>query len=187
MVTLRDSRRNMSKMSLYRAVIGAGVVHVLFWASGCSGLQPPEPHKMYNGPELDKSEVVVISGDVRPSLTPLSGDHYFYIACVDGNCSEGDCAKSLTGWNQVSVLPGKHVITMCYRWRRVQRHGPDDMFFGSIQADMITASPSFELNAEKYTSYWVRLEPPQPGDNKPLSYWVEDMRTRTKVPVRRIE
>lgn len=180
MAIWKNFRTCTESVILHRVIVNMLVLTVLSTASGCFNLQPPKPHKMYSGPELDRSEVVVISGNHRPSLERLCGDHHLHIACVDGNCSEGDCASGPTGWDQVAVLPGKHEITMCYRWRRVVQTGI------TIQAYIVTASPSFELNAEKHRSYWVRL-PQGPERDLWRSIWVEDMRTRTEAPIRRLD
>jgi hypothetical protein len=158
------------KVNINRLMINVGFLALFSATFGC--LSPPNPHKMYSGQELDRSQYALIFGEVLPSMERLQDDRFLYVACVDGNCSEGDCESELIGWNQVSVLPGKHVITMCYNQR--------------ILGYRVHASPSFDITVEAGRAYWVRMKPPEPDKRTPLSIWVEDMGTHTRVPIKRI-
>lgn len=189
MAARNNLRKHWENVVFRKAIVNVVILAILSTASGCFNFQPPRPHKMYSGPELDRSKVAFIFGQIRPFSQRYRGDRYLYIACVDGSCIEGDCLKHKIGWSHVSVLPGKHEITMCYHWRKELWSGRQ--LIGVVREAGLL---SFELTAEAGKSYHVKACVWEREISEPLAIlmsvgdiqvwlWVEDMQTGARVPI----
>lgn len=140
-----------------RAIVTISLLALLVTTFGCQS----QPTKMYNGPELDRSQVALIQS--QDSYGLFIKPKYVEIRSLDG--------KQLGPFGMGSihaalVLPGKHSIHV--QWNNGNRY-----LTGTHYAETVLT-----LSAEAGKTYLLRA---QEIPDRKVKFWIEDLETGTKV------